>query len=154
MTLLRANQIKLPRLRRLSVYAVALGLWISGGVWLIAHYYLVHQGEYGPETNPIEPWSLDVHGAFAMMAIWTLGLLWGVHVLAGWRARRGRWSGSVLIAAMALLMLTGYLLYYVADEDLRGWPSLIHWVLGLAGLPLFLWHRFARKQRQVSRKVK
>ncbi len=151
MTSVTPSQIKLSRLRRLSVYAVAVGLWLSGAVWLIAHYWLVKQGEYGPQISPIEPWTLDTHGGFAMLAIWALGLLWGIHVLAGWGARRGRWSGGILLGAMAVLMLSGYLLYYMADEDLRGWTSLIHWALGLATLPLFVWHRFTRKPRRPSR---
>jgi hypothetical protein len=151
------NQIKLTRLRRYGVYATSLGLWLTGGGWLIAHYWLIKHGEYGPETSPLEPWALEVHGAFAFIALWFMGLLWGVHVIKGWQAHRGRWSGGLLLGLLGLLTLTGYLLYYMGDEDLRGWASIIHWAIGLSALPLFLWHRFVKKKaspRQNRRSAK
>ena len=137
--------IRLPTPRRYGVYGVAVGLWLSGAVWLIAHYWLVRQGEYGPETSPVEPLSLKVHGGFAMAGLWFLGLLWGVHVVAGWRMRRGRLTGALLFGSLGPLVGTGWLLYYLGDETWRAWASIAHWTIGLAALPLFLWHRFARK---------
>lgn len=137
--------IKLPTTRRLGLYAVAALLWASGAIWLVAHYYLVAPGDFGPVTSPAEPWALTIHGGAAMAALWFAGLLWGVHVVSGWRGRRGRWSGGLLVGLLGLLAVTGYLLYYVSNDDLRGWTSIVHWVVGLAALPAFLWHRFARK---------
>jgi hypothetical protein len=142
------NRIKLGKGRRWSLYGVAAGLWSSGGLWLVAHYLWMKQGDFGPETSPAEPWALDVHGAFAMASLWFAGLLWGVHVLTGWESRRGRWSGGWLLGLLGILAVTGYLLYYVGDDDWRGRASLIHWVVGLALLPMFLWHRFSRKWRR------
>ena len=37
-------------------------LWLSGAAWLLLHYYGQVTGEFGPETNPLEPWFLRVHG--------------------------------------------------------------------------------------------
>jgi hypothetical protein len=124
---------------------VAFGLWASGVVWLLAHYFWIGQGDFGPEISPAEPWALNVHGAFAMLALWFTGLLWGVHVLRGWKMKRGRWSGGIMLAALLLLGVTGYLLYYLGDEVWRAGASLIHWLVGLALLPIFFWHRFGRK---------
>ena len=132
--------------RRRLLYGVAAVLWMTGAVWLAAHYFWTKQGEYGPQTSPAEPWSLRLHGLFAMAALAFLGLLWAVHIVRGWRARRGRVSGSVLFGLALVLVLTGYLLYYIGDDDLRGWTSLIHWTLGLAALPAFLLHRFLPKR--------
>lgn len=143
--------IRLPALRRYGVYGVAAGLWLSGAAWLVAHYWLVRQGEYGPETSPLEPWTLKLHGGFAMAALWLLGLLWGVHVINGWRMRRGRLTGALLLGLLAPLIATGWLLYYLGDEDWRGWASLVHWAIGLGVLPFFLWHRFARKPARRAR---
>ena len=56
----------LGRSTRLSLYVVSLGVWISGGLWLLFHNFLVKRGEFGPEVNPLEPWFLKVHGAFAV----------------------------------------------------------------------------------------
>jgi MFS family permease len=146
------NRVKLTRLRRWSLYAVAAGLWLSGGLWLVAHYYWIRQGAFGPETSPAEQWSLDIHGGFAMAALWFTGLLWGVHIVPGWHSRRGRWSGGAMAGLLLLLAVTGYLLYYLGDEDTRGWASVIHWVVGLVTLPLFLLHRFTRKRAAPQRR--
>ena len=132
--------------RRRLLYAVAAALWASGALWLVAHYFWAGQSEYGPATSPAEPWALRLHGLFAMAALAFLGLLWAVHVVRGWTAGRRRWSGGLLFALSLVLVLTGYLLYYVGDDDLRGWASLAHWSLGLAALPAFLLHRFLPKR--------
>lgn len=139
--------IRLPRPRRLGVYAVALGIWGSGVAWLILRYWLRKPGEFGPETNPWEPWALRVHGAFGFATLWSLGLLWGVHVVNGWGAKRRRWSGAGLLGLLLVLTLTGYLLYYASGDELRAVLSPLHWVIGLGAPALFLFHRFARERR-------
>ena len=139
------NAMRLPTPRRRTVYAAALALWLSGAGWLVAHYAFPAAGPLGPEPSPAEPWALKLHGAAAMWTLWVLGLLWAVHIVRGWRARRGRSTGGLLLCALALMTLTGWLLYYWGSEDWRPRVSALHWALGLAALPLFLWHRFARK---------
>lgn len=132
--------------RRRLLYVVAASLWTSGALWLIAHYLWTGQGEYGPEVNPVEPWLLRAHGLFAMAALAFLGLLWAVHIVRGWAVRRGRWTGGALFASCLILVITGYMLYYIGNDEVRGWTSTIHWALGLATLPAFVVHRFAPKR--------
>ena len=141
-----SNAMRLKPGRRRLLYAVALGLWVSGALWLWCHYFLVRQGEYGPETSPMEPWALRAHGLAALATTAFLGVLWAVHVVRGWVARRGRWTGGILFSIAIVLLATGYLLYYVGDDDVRGWVSLLHWVLGLGALPAFLLHRLSPKR--------
>ena len=140
-------QLATPRLRvgrRRLVNGVGLGLWASGLVWLVLHYFLRSKGEFGPEPSPLEPWSLKLHGLFAFGALWTLGLLWGVHVVNGWGTRRRRWSGSLVLGALGLLTVSGWLLYYAGSDQVRGVVSILHWAIGLAALPLYLAHRLIR----------
>jgi hypothetical protein len=134
--------IRLPKGRRLFVYAVAAAVWITGAGWLVFHHFVRVQAEFGPMASPLEPWWLRLHGAAAFGALLILGLLWGVHVVNGWRARRRRWSGGLLLGATVVLIVSGYLLYYAGDETLRNAVSLLHWVLGLGAPAAFLWHRF------------
>jgi hypothetical protein len=49
-----------------------------------------------------------------------------------------------MFGLFAWLALTGYLLYYVGNEDIREASNLIHWTTGLASPIPFLLHRFAR----------
>jgi hypothetical protein len=65
---------------KIGVYSIVAGLWLSGGLWLLLHYFLTSESEFGPQRNPLEPWWLKFHGAFAFAAIWLFGLLWGKHV--------------------------------------------------------------------------
>jgi hypothetical protein len=143
--------IRLPRPRRLGVYAVALGLWVSGVGWLILHYGFQRQGEFGPQTSPLEPWALKLHGAFAFAALWTMGLLWAAHIVNGWSVGRRRWSGAGLLGLLLFLTLTGYLLYYAGDDTLRAAVSRMHWIAGLGVLIAFLLHRLARDRVKPGR---
>lgn len=128
---------------RRSLYVVSLGVWISGGLWLFLHYFFLRRGEFGPEVNPLEPWFLKVHGAFAVAAIWMFGLLWSIHVTKVWPLSWRRWSGGLMAGVAAWLILSGYLLYYVGDDKARSILSILHWGIGLAAPVLFLWHRIS-----------
>lgn len=135
---------ELSRSRTLTVYSISLGLWGTGAVWLLLHYFFVQEGPFGPGPHPLEFWSIAAHGAFAFASLWLIGLLWSVHIPAGWRSLRRRWSGSLMFGLAAFLILSGYLLYYFGDADLRPVLSVLHWGMGLACPALFLVHRFAR----------
>ncbi len=115
-------------------------LWLSGAAWLLLHYYGQVAGEFGPETNPLEPWFLRVHGLVLIPALLGFGGLFVVHIPKGWKNSYQRNVGVALTAVLAALIISGYMLYYVGDESLRDWTSLIHWVLGLAIPTLFIWH--------------
>ena len=77
------SSVRLGRSRRLALYVVGCGVWTSGALWLLFHYLLVQQGEFGPKISTLEPWWLKLHGAFAFATLWIFGLLWGVHVTLG-----------------------------------------------------------------------
>lgn len=138
--------IRLSRARRLSVYLVALGLWGSGATWVLLRYAFQRQGPFGAEPHPLQPWALKVHGAFAFATLWLLGALWAAHLVNGWRAGRRRFSGAVLFGLAVLLIVTGWLLYYAGDDDLRGVVAIVHWAVGLGAPLAFVLHRFARER--------
>jgi hypothetical protein len=129
--------------RKRLIEAVALGLWGSGAAWLLFHYFLMSRGAFGPEPSPLEPWWLKLHGAFAFAALWAFGFLWGVHIVKGWPLGRRRWSGAAMFAGMVVLILSGYLLYYVGSDAARAVASTLHWAIGLATPVLYFAHRLA-----------
>jgi hypothetical protein len=147
------ESVRLGTSRRLSLYAVGIGVWLTGGLWLLFHHFVVTQGEFGPQANPLEAWWLKLHGAFGFAAIWFFGLLWGAHVSRAWPLLRRRWSGGLMTALFLWLTISGYLLYYVGNDTARAILSILHWVIGL-GCPLaFVWHRFSfrwLRQRNVE----
>jgi hypothetical protein len=126
-----------PPRRYWPVYATSAGVWLTGVVWLLCHYFWVHQTDFGIEPRPLEHWSLVAHGAAAFASLWLMGYLWGTHVVKRWRLGRHRKTGGTLFGVMLLLIVTGYLLYYLAGDDSRAATSVIHWTIGL-GMPLAL----------------
>jgi hypothetical protein len=130
----------LSRRRRWLTYLTLGGLWTTGVVWLVLHYGLQRAGEFGATPHPLQPWALRAHALFAFGTLWLGGLLWAVHVAPNWRRHHRRMSGIVSIALLLVLIGSGYLLYYIADERWRLSTSTLHWVLGLAALVPFLVH--------------
>jgi len=138
---------------RMTLYVVCLGVWFSGGLWLLLHHYFLRQGEFGPEANPLEPWCLRIHGAFAFLAIWLFGLMWGIHIAKLWPLSLRRWSGSAMAGVLGFLILSGYLLYYVGNDNARSVVSVLHWVIGLASPVVFFWHRLSSLVRKTSHRA-
>jgi len=126
------------------INGIAVGVWMSGAAWLWVHYLAKPHEAFGMPGNSAETGWLKVHGAFAFLAIWGGGFLWGFHINKAWPRHQQRWSGGSLFVVLLVLILSGYLLYYVADEGSRQTLSLVHWIVGL-GLPLaYLTHRLTR----------
>jgi hypothetical protein len=138
------SNIHLRPRSKLWINCVGAGVWLSGAVWLLVHYLVKPQDAFGLQNTSSEVWWLRVHGAFAFLALWTGGLLWGVHIVRAWKGGRHRWSGGSLFAVLSILIVTGYLLYYVGNEQARDIISLVHWILGLAIPIAYLIHRLAK----------
>ncbi len=139
---------RLGPLSRRAVYGLCLLLLLTGATWLALHTWLRVEGPFGPEHHPLEPWLMRLHGLLALPALLGLGALLPMHVWPAWRPRRWRTSGLVLLAACGVLALGGWALYYVADETMRPWVSVSHWVLGLALPALVVAHIVgARRER-------
>ena len=84
-------------------------------------------------------------------SIWLFGLLWGVHILAGWSGGRRRGTGALMVSVLGWLVVSGYLLYYLSDETVRPLISLLHWVIGLA-VPVAFTAHWVSEQSQVRRR--
>ncbi|HKR92905.1 hypothetical protein [Novosphingobium sp.] len=142
------------KLARWQIWLLTLpgsGLWLSGAAWLLLHYFGQKQGDFGPETNPIEPWMMKAHGLALIPALLGIGGMFVVHIPKGWTHLHQRVAGIALCVVLSLLIASGYLLYYVGDDTTRTWASKVHWLIGL-GLPvIFVWHYLnglsARKRR-------
>lgn len=123
-------------------------LWLSGGAWLLLHYFGQVQGEFGPELNPLEPWLLRLHGLILIPALLGFGGLFVVHVPKGWKDVPQRNIGLGLTALIGVLIVSGYLLYYLGDETARSWTSIAHWSIGLAVPIIFIWHYIHGKTKR------
>jgi hypothetical protein len=115
----------------------------------------------GELPHPLEVWSMRIHGAAAFAGLFALGMLAAAHVPAGWRVTRTahrradrasqRHTGAALLSLAALLVVTGYLLYYFAPEDWRPAMGWVHAGAGIAmGLLGFVHARWLRHPQAVA----
>lgn len=123
------------RRQRQAMYVGTLLLLTSGLLWLLAHYALPLPEDAA--RHPVEPWAMRIHGAATMFGLAMLGSIWTTHVMPAWQRGSHRLSGGALFGLWLLLALSGYGLYYLADEGQRGLASGLHIALGVA-LPLGL----------------
>ena len=119
-------------------------LFLSGAIWLLTDR-LKH-------TAAGEMWSrmsaslLMLHGAAAMLMLVLFGSLMPFHVRVGWRRKRNRTTGIVMLVANAVLIATAFGLYYAGAEALRDWASNLHIGVGIA-LPALLAVHVVRGRR-------
>jgi len=88
-----------------------------------------------------------VHLIAAFLVIAVAGSLWTVHMQRGWRMKRNRITGSLLVAILVALGLTGAGIYYFGDETLSKWSSLGHTAAGLIVGLIVWWHMTHGKKR-------
>ena len=134
------ESVTLPAWLRWSLYLATIVLFATGGVWLIVRYGMRPAGDDMP--HPAEPWILRVHGFAVMVGLFIYGSLLRAHMLKAWALKRNRITGTCVATVLALLTMTGYMLYYVGGETSRPIISIAHWVIGLvigALLPLHIW---------------
>ena len=135
-----AVNLRLERWHRRAIYLSSALLLLSGAAWLLLHYFLRVAGEFGELPNPLEPWSMKLHGAAAMLMLFFLGSLLNAHIRRAIKSDRNLLTGWGMIVVMSLLVATGYALYYFAADSDRAIWSAAHWIIGLAGSVLFLLH--------------
>ena len=121
-----------PLHRRLAYAALGV-LFLTGCEWTVMDWG-------GFSLVPDKAEAMQIHGAAAMAALVLAGAMLPAHVPVGWAIRRNRASGAGTLALLALLAITGYLLYYAGGEALRRAASLLHLALGLALAPAFVAH--------------
>ena len=101
-------------------------------------------------------WTAATHGFFAYGIVFVLGALATLHMRAGFRSRRNMMTGLMLLSGFLALMLTALGIYYLGDQALSVWASVIHLGLGLL-VPVTLgvhaigmWRRLRRRARNDS----
>jgi len=120
---------RLSRIARLSVYIATGALTASGLLWLYARYGGPAAGATGP--SPWAATTLAIHGACAIAATAVFGALIASHVAFRWRRPGNRVLGYLQLGIWVSLLVTGYALYYLADETTRPVWSAVHWIVGL-----------------------
>lgn len=125
---------------------LVLTLTGSGAAWLIAQRVLATRTEFGTIAPAWAAKVLALHGGAAMLALVAIGAWLPAHVLPRISRAPRRWTGLLQLGLCAVLMSTGFGLYYLADETTRPAWSLVHWTCGLGWPALLLVHRRMRRK--------
>ncbi len=136
---MRHSHLSLPPRIRWALYLAIATLFGTGTVWWLVQRATTDEA-LTSGTRALLPWLLKIHGGAAMFALVILGVIYPLHIARGWRTRRNRFWGFVLSLATTVLVVTGYLLYYTADESLRAMVSSIHFWVGLLLPAVIAWH--------------
>jgi len=134
----------MPRWQRRLLFVCLALLVTTGGVWLSVHHLgwpAVARAEMEGLPSPWEHWLMQLHGAGVFVMLFLAGRVSAIHVKRGWRLERHRITGVMLVAALALLALSGYALFYLVSDDGRDALGLAHATIGLLCAGVLIGHR-------------
>ena len=128
---------KMPGWQRSFVIYGMLACSITGVMYLLGHQFQIQRSMLG--THSI----LAAHGVAAILATLAIGSVLPFHIKAGYKSRKQLWSGFSQLGILAVLLISGALLYYGPGE-IRDFVIDIHWMMGLLFLTIFMLHAFSR----------
>ena len=135
--------IRLPSMQRWVTYMTLVLVALSGVLWYLMHDLL----QWGWMVT--ERRLLITHGVAAAISLIVVGGLLPLHIRLAWRTRRNLVSGLVTLLLMALLGVSGLLLYY-SGEDWREGVRWLHLGVGLIGVLAMPAHVWVGRYRQVQ----
>jgi hypothetical protein len=127
----------MPGWQRSFVIYGMLACSITGVMYLLGHQFQIQRSMLG--THSI----LAAHGVAAILATLAIGSVLPFHIKAGYKSRKQLWSGFSQLGILAVLLISGALLYYGPGE-IRDFVIDIHWMMGLLFLTIFMLHAFSR----------
>ncbi len=125
---------RLPVWQRIPTHIIFAICALSGLLFFLRHELRLEIP--GAETHSY----LVMHGVSSAFTLLAIGAILPGHLRVAWIAHRNRVSGIVMLVVMALLMLSGLMLYY-GSEEMRDATVLTHWIVGgivIAAFPLHL----------------
>lgn len=134
-------------------------LWTGLGL-LVLSGLLLAPGLFELRLEWDVPWNLPrgsrtvvaaLHGLCAMLLLILVGALLPMHVRAGLKRALNFASGILLLSALTTLAVSGWAIYYVANEKLSTFASLLHLSAGLLSLvPLVIHAVQGRRLRRLQ----
>jgi hypothetical protein len=118
-----------------------LGALLTGGtgiVYAVMRYLMEPADQWAVVNHPLQPLFQHLHLLSAPLLLFGLGLMWTLHLVAGWNSRKPRksYTGSIIFILMILMVFSGYLIQVTTTQALlRVWVVLhvvssVVWLLG------------------------
>jgi hypothetical protein len=124
---------KMPTWQKHFVQIGILACSLTGTVYLLGHEFHIERAVLG--THSVLAW----HGLTAILATLALGSVLPFHLKAGLKSKRKLWSGLGQLAFLAILLVSGALLYY-GPAEIRDEVIATHWMIGIVFFAIFLLH--------------
>ena len=124
---------KMPNWQRTFVICGMMACSITGLMYLMGHQFQIQRTTFG--THIV----LAAHGVTALLATLALGTVLPFHIKAGYQSRKRLWSGFSQLTILAMLILSGALLYY-GPAEIRDDVIGTHWIVGLLFFAIFMCH--------------
>lgn len=132
--------VKLPSFQKLNAYLFFSIVAITGVWWIMLseimnsmNLKLIHR-------------ILIAHGITATFCLIIFGSLMTQHIRVAWQLKKNRVSGSLSVATLFLMVLTGLGLYY-AEEEQQVVYEWLHIILGLVVILLIPIHIYLGKRK-------
>jgi len=145
-----ASSSRPSRRIRWTLYVIGASVWASGVLYWTYDHYMLRHTDIGLSEDPLQVWWLYLHAGSATLATWLLGYMSAIHVQRNWSGGLRRSTGLLFVTAFGLLILTGYLLYYVEADRPERLIASIHWIIGLCAPAAFLLHRGLRRRARLG----
>lgn len=129
----RSRVGRLPRWQRLSTHLVFILCGFSGLAFYLKREMGLALGDIDARTF------LVTHGCTAALVLMAFGAVLPAHIRAAWNVKRNRSSGVAMILNLALLALSGLLLYY-GSEEIHDTVLWTHWITGFIIFAVFPLH--------------
>ena len=113
---------------------------VAGLVMTVFRYVVPEQDPFSAYPHAMWPWLLATHVLPTPVFIFFLGSIWWGHVVRNWHRVKRRTSGGFVVLSIAVIALTGYVLYFIGAERLLSAVRATHTVAGLAGVAFCGWH--------------
>jgi len=124
---------KMPGWQKYFVQIGMLSCSLTGAVYLLGHEFHIERAVFG--AHSVLAW----HGVAAILATLGLGSVLPFHLKAGLKSKRKLWSGLSQLAFLAILLVSGALLYY-GPAEIRDAVIATHWMIGITFFAIFLLH--------------
>jgi hypothetical protein len=121
----------MPLSLRLTIYFVFGGVWLTGCMWLALHVYFETPDEFGITRHPWEPTLLWIHGVLSIALAYVFGWIMARHASEAWRQHKRRISGGLLTGVVAVLSISGFLLFFVTSDAAQFQSARVHELVGV-----------------------
>jgi hypothetical protein len=145
----------MPRAHALGLTWSGTILGITGIALGVFRYLIPASDDFSSYPHPWWKYVVMAHVAATPVFFFFVGSVWWAHVVRYWKIRERRTSGATMVVLLAIVALTGYLLYFMGSEVGVGLSRAAHTIVGVAATAFYIVHsvvglRSARRGRSTG----